>query len=110
MKLLFDENLSPRLTSFLSTRFPGSVHVRDVGLARADDETIWTYAKDNGFAIVSKDSDFQQRSIISGFPPKVIWIQRGNCSTMDIVTIFRDYHSVLEGFEKDTADSFLGLD
>ena len=85
------------------------MHVRDVGLARADDETIWTYAKDNGFAIVSKDSDFQQRSIISGFPPKVIWIQRGNCSTMEIVTIFRDYHSVLEGFEKDTADSFLGL-
>ena len=61
MKLLFDENLSPRLVNFLSTPFLGSVHVRDVGLAQADDEAIWTYAKDNGFAIVSKDSDFQQR-------------------------------------------------
>ena len=37
MKLLFDENISPRLVAGLSDVFPGSVHVRDVGLARATD-------------------------------------------------------------------------
>ena len=110
MKLLFDENLSPRLVNFLSTPFLGSVHVRDVGLAQADDEAIWTYAKDNGFAIVSKDSDFQQRSFVSGAPPKVIWIQRGNCTTTDIVTLLQDYHLVLHEFEKNTGAAFLELE
>ena len=33
MKLLFDENVSPRLASALSDEFPGSVHVRDAEAA-----------------------------------------------------------------------------
>ena len=41
MKLLFDENVSPRLVAGLSDVFPGSVHVRDVGLDRATDAAIW---------------------------------------------------------------------
>ena len=109
MKLLFDENLSPRLVSYLTTTFPGSLHVRDVGLARADDNSIWSYAREYGFAIVSKDSDFHQRSLISGPLPKVIWIQRGNCSTMDIIEIFKGHHSVLEEFEKNSEAAFLAL-
>jgi len=32
MKLLFDENLSPKLPNRLSDLFPGSLHVRDVGM------------------------------------------------------------------------------
>lgn len=33
MKLLFDENLSPRLAPLLSVEYPQSAHVRDVGNA-----------------------------------------------------------------------------
>ena len=61
MKLLFDQNLSPRLTLLLADIYAESVHVREVGLREADDLAIWLYAKAEGFAIVSKDSDFQQR-------------------------------------------------
>ncbi|MEH1768718.1 DUF5615 family PIN-like protein [Nostoc sp.] len=32
MKLLFDENLSPKLPSHLSDLFPNLLHVRDVGM------------------------------------------------------------------------------
>jgi predicted nuclease of predicted toxin-antitoxin system len=32
MKLLFDENLSPKLPNRLSDIFPDSLHVRDVGM------------------------------------------------------------------------------
>ena len=110
VKLLIDENLSPRLAGFLSTKFPGSVHVRDVGLARADDETIWTYAKNHGFVIVSKDSDFHLKTFKSGQYPKVIWIQRGNCTTNEIRTLLEDYLSVLQDFEKSTDVAFLELD
>ncbi len=61
MKLLFDENLSPKLPRLLADRFPGSNHVRDCGLRGAPDEQIWEYARDHGYTIVSKDSDFYPR-------------------------------------------------
>jgi predicted nuclease of predicted toxin-antitoxin system len=46
--------------------------VREVGLRDSGDSEIWDYAKLNGFIIVSEDSDFQQRSLLYGFPPKFI--------------------------------------
>lgn len=84
MKLLFDQNLLPYLVVRLADLFPGSRHVRDVGLERADDETVWRHALNHGFAIVSKDSDFQERSQLAGSAPRVVWIRRGNCSTTEI--------------------------
>jgi len=74
MKLLFDQNLSTTLVPRLLDLFPESLHVKDVGLESAPDLVVWSYAKEHGFAIVSKDSDFQQRSMVLGFPPKVIWL------------------------------------
>lgn len=84
MNLLFDQNLSHRLVRSLAEIFPHSSHVRDIGLGRTDDEAVWQYAAAEGFAIVSKDSDFHQLSFLRGHPPKVVWIRRGNCSTDEI--------------------------
>ena len=64
MKALIDQNLSFRLLDALSSRFPGSCHVRDVGLTGDDDERIWRLAKDEGFTIVTKDSDFLARALV----------------------------------------------
>ena len=72
MKLLLDQNLSPRLLPALESLYPGSSHVRLIGLRDAGDDAIWDYARDHDFIIVSKDSDFHQRSLLFGFPPKVI--------------------------------------
>lgn len=58
MKLLFDENLSHKLVRALEDLFPGSEHVRNLGLKAADDHVIWEQAKSNDSIIVSKDSDF----------------------------------------------------
>ena len=80
MKLIFDENLSPRLPRALADLYPNSTHVHECGLGSADDSTIWRYAKENGFTIVSKDSDFQDRSVLHGYPPKFIWLRVLNCS------------------------------
>jgi len=49
LKLLLDENLSPRLVNRLGLLFPGLTHVRDVGLKQAADRDIWSWAKDNDF-------------------------------------------------------------
>lgn len=66
MKLLFDQNLSPRLPQLLADLYPDSEHIRDFGMRDSTDSEIWEYAKANRFAIVSKDSDFQARSLLYG--------------------------------------------
>lgn len=109
MKLLLDQNLSPRLSSTLAGMFPGSIHVRDVGLQAADDDALWTYAADHGFVIVSKDADFHQRSFVLGHPPKVVWIRRGNCTTIEIEQILRARQPELLAFEQDEQGAFLVL-
>jgi predicted nuclease of predicted toxin-antitoxin system len=109
MKLLFDENLSPKLVRLLNDLFPNSVHVRDVGLKTADDRVVWDYAEDHGLMICSKDSDMHQRSFVFGYPPKVIWVRLGNCSTSDVANLLRRHFAAIELFYADDYASFLSL-
>jgi predicted nuclease of predicted toxin-antitoxin system len=53
MKLLFDENLSPKLPNRLSDIFPNSLHVRDVGMKETIDPIVWDYAKDDGLSLLA---------------------------------------------------------
>lgn len=41
MKLLFDQNLSPRLVSLVAEWFPESAHVHGLGLDRVMDRVVW---------------------------------------------------------------------
>ena len=101
MKLLFDENLPPRLAAAFQTDYPGSTHVQLVGLGSALDDQVWAFARDGGYAIVTKDADYQERSLIQGYPPKVIWIRLGNASTAEIEAALRDKHEAIERLESD---------
>lgn len=109
MKLLFDQNLLPRLVALLADVFEGSLHVRQAGLDRADDDSIWRFARDSGFAIVTKDSDFQERSQIAGSAPRVVWIRRGNCSTQDIESILRTHALRIAALQQEPDGGFLIL-
>jgi predicted nuclease of predicted toxin-antitoxin system len=97
--LLFDANLSPALVKGLADEFPQSTHVREVGLATASDTEIWNFAKANGFAIVSKDTDFRERSFVDGFPPKVIWLDVGNAGTDLIASVLQRERKRVNEFE-----------
>lgn len=57
MRFLYDQNLSYRLVAELQYLYPDSLHVRDIGMKESDDSDIWDYAAQNGYIIVSKDSD-----------------------------------------------------
>jgi predicted nuclease of predicted toxin-antitoxin system len=72
MKLLLDEQLSRRIVPFLQAAYPGSTQVALIGMERASDREIWEYARANGFAIVTKDSDFYDLSLVLGAPPQVV--------------------------------------
>jgi predicted nuclease of predicted toxin-antitoxin system len=109
MRLLFDQNLSPRLPRLLADLYPNSTHVREVGLRDASDVEIWEYAKQNGFVIVSKDSDFQQRSLLHGHPPKFIWLRVGNCPVKVIEDLLRNQSVAIHNFDQDSIRSHLML-
>jgi predicted nuclease of predicted toxin-antitoxin system len=109
MKLLFDQNLSPRLVKFLSDLYPDSSHVYPLGIDRVTDKEIWEYARREGFTVVTKDADFSDLCMLSGFPPKVIWIRRGNCKTSDIEALLRHHQPDVEALDKDTVMGVLTL-
>ncbi|HAZ48240.1 MAG TPA: hypothetical protein DDW76_00375 [Cyanobacteria bacterium UBA11369] len=93
--LLFDQNLSPRLVDRLADIYPSSLHVDAIGLPTAPDREVWEFARQHDYIIVTKDADFSELSLLLGFPPKVIWIRRGNCSTRDIEMMLRENYAAI---------------
>ncbi len=109
MKLLFDQNLSYRLVDALSDVFTSCQHVREAGLSTANDWEIWEYARRENLIIVTKDVDFHQRSFLLGFPPKVVWLRLGNCSTADVEAVLRGHVEDIERFAADEVEALLVL-
>jgi len=109
VKLLLDQNLSRRLVAALADVYPGSTHVALSDLERAGDLEVWEFARSEGFAIVTKDTDFHQLAIFRGPPPKVIWVGLGNCRTGEIEALLRDRHPDIVEFENDSESALLIL-
>ncbi len=109
MKLLLDENLSDRIIDKIIDLYPDSQHVKTLGLINTDDAIIWEFAKMNSFVIISKDSDFHQRSLLYGHPPKFIYLRIGNSPTSKIVQILRDNLDTITQFDSSDMESILVL-
>ena len=109
MKLLLDQNLSRKLIKQIEDLFPESCHISSVLSETSEDREIWLYAKENGFTIVTKDDDFEQRSLLFAHPPKVIWIRLGNCRTGQIASLMRNSQKVILAFSEDEEKSILPL-
>ncbi len=107
MKLLFDQNLSPKLAYHFTSKFEGSRHLQDISLDKSVDTSVWDYAKSNEFTIVTKDSDFNNLVTFFGFPPKVIWIRRGNCSTTEIKVLLEQNFDKISAFISDNVNGIL---
>ncbi len=109
MKLLLDENISDRIVQGITDEFPGSTHVKSAGLKEADARILWAWAKEHGFTIVSKDTDFNQRAIVFGHPPKFIWLRVGKCPTSLITDLLRSRHEIIRQFIASDVESLLVL-
>ena len=72
MRLLFDQNISHRLTNRLLDIFPEVKQVRELGIENYSDRVIWEFAKENNYTIVTFDGDFYDFSLVWGHPPKII--------------------------------------
>lgn len=110
MKLLLDENLSPRLVELLATDFPHSTNIERLNMRGATDAAIWAYARDGDYTIVSKDNDFRQHAFLYGPPPKVIWLSVGIAGTAAIANLMRAQISTIRKFDNDPEQSVLVLE
>jgi predicted nuclease of predicted toxin-antitoxin system len=109
VKLLLDENLSDRVIPRIVDLYPDSEHVKTLLLTNTDDVVIWEHARLNSFAIVSKDADFYQRSLLYGHPPKFVYLRIGNSPTSKVIQILRDSFNIITQFDASTTDSVLVL-
>jgi predicted nuclease of predicted toxin-antitoxin system len=109
MKLLFDHNLSHKLVRQLADIFPDSTQTRLIAYGRSDDLTIWQYAKDNGFTVVSQDSDFYDISCLYGHPPKLIWLQCGNQQTAYVARLLRANRELITQWSADPSSGCIEI-
>lgn len=82
-KYLVDVNLPYYFSYWNSDEF---IHLRDINDEMKDEE-VWEFAKNNNLTIISKDSDFSNRIIVSNPPPKVIHIKIGNVGIKELYSI-----------------------
>jgi predicted nuclease of predicted toxin-antitoxin system len=57
------------------------------------------FRQSHGFVIVSKDEDFNLLSVARGFPPKVIWLLLGNCTTQTVEDAIRAEYAAIRSLE-----------
>ena len=70
---------------------------------------IWVYARAQGFTIVSKDADFYQRSVLYGYPPKVVWLRIGNWTRADLINLLENSREEIFRFMADPSEAVLAL-
>ena len=76
MKLLIDMNLSPRWTRYLMDAGLEAAHWSTLGAANAPDVEIMTFARVNGYVVLTHDLDFSAMlAATHGLKPSVVQIR-----------------------------------
>jgi predicted nuclease of predicted toxin-antitoxin system len=101
VKLLLDQGLPRRSAQLLRDAGLDAVHASDVGLSRADDESILVWCREQGRIVVTLDADFHARLAVSGARgPSVIRIRqqglKGPAAASLIQTVANRHQQALE--------------
>lgn len=84
MNLLIDENLPVSLGAGCTQNV---FHATQLG-KRLSDSELWQEAIKRSCILVTKDTDFFERILLHGSPPKVVWMRTGNMRRKDIEQLF----------------------
>lgn len=93
----------------LARTHAGTVHVHECGLGSVADTMVWEHARKVGLVVVTKDSDFEELSVLKGPPPKVIWLRTGNCTTAALIALFRRHETEIARFVASETDAILEI-
>lgn len=86
IRLLIDENLPSSMGAILPVP---CTHARDYG-DRPTDLELWKIARERHLVILTRDTDFFDRLMLEGPPPKVIWVRLGNIRRRDLEKALAD--------------------
>ena len=87
MRFLIDAQLPPALTAWIGARGHPASAVRNLGLRESDDGSIFNFAREQQWILVTKDEDFVERCLGVGDAPQVVWLRIGNCTNPRLFTI-----------------------
>ncbi|MEL7087775.1 MAG: DUF5615 family PIN-like protein, partial [Planctomycetota bacterium] len=76
---------------------------------RAPDRSVWGYAIEHGFSILTKDLDFRQMSLVLGHPPKVVMLRLGNLDRDQTIGSVIDKAEEISDFLNDDVSALLIL-
>lgn len=79
LKYLIDVNLPYYFNLWNTDEY---IYQLDIN-AKATDDFIWDYAVENNLTIITKDSDFSDKIILTNPPPSVIHLKFGNLKMKD---------------------------
>ena len=85
MEFLVDVNLPKYFHYFNNDSF---IFVADLN-PRWTDQEIWNYALENNLVILTKDTDFYNRYIVSEKSPKIVYFQIGNHTLQELHLYFK---------------------
>lgn len=85
-RFLIDENLPFVLGHRLGVDY---VHATEVE-SQASDSILWDYAKRHDLFVITRDTDFFDRLLLYGPPPKVVWVRLGNLRKQDLIRALED--------------------
>ncbi|MGK7924557.1 MAG: DUF5615 family PIN-like protein [Spirulina sp.] len=81
MIIWLNAHLSPAIATWITSELGiTAIALRDIGLRDAEDNEIFTAAKEQGAILMTKDRDFVDLLDRFGSPPQVIWLTCGNTS------------------------------
>ena len=75
-----------------------------------NDAALWGFAQSNGYAIVTKDSDFVELSALRGMSPKVIWLNLGNVSNTVVQDKLVEHLTTIQSFLDSDRDGVLEIE
>lgn len=81
--LLVDENLPASLVALLPCECS---HATDLGKQQSDRQ-LWEHARQHDWTILTRDTDFFDRIMLQGPPPKVIWVRLGNMRRAELESL-----------------------
>ena len=81
--LLIDENLPASLARGLPVNCS---HATDIAQQPSDNE-LWIHARQRDWTILTRDTDFFDRIMLEGPPPKVVWVRLGNIRKTELESL-----------------------
>lgn len=108
MKFRVDNQLPRAPVTLLENLGHRAVHVLDIGLSQVDDLTIWAYAAQNGYIIISKDADFADLALLARTEVRLIWVRIGNCRKSVLLEAFKSALKTIEQ-ELDAGETLIEL-